>query len=656
MKKTNQNTVVVPIHLETGKGRVPGWGGVAKRVHEDFIPSHMASDLLNYTNRQGIQSYNIGTISTRPGYADAPTYQILSGSNDTSLFNQPSRLLAKFFPGQANSTAGKATFSGSGLNDLTLTTAVALDANIVVTIDGAGTPDTFSWTQDGVAGGTAVAITGASQQIGDTGWYVTFAATTGHTLTNNWTLEPTSQAPQILRIGGLSGVGAFQKWTGTSWTNITASGYTQGTLKGQWYPQWIIYDVPAGPYFVWVDPVNGLHVYDGTTDTKVNIPKYNDTSNNITGALWLAQVDGRLIVAGNITDSGQADILYVSAAGYYNQWESHNGGGQIPLYAAAGMNQSQVKRITGLAVLHGQTIAFVEDSRFVVSGIIAAGQVVQNYPGFGCFSGKTIVNEHNALYWWGKDGAYEWNGNEPVEIGQLIMPELYTLKMTAAHKFFGFSYEGQWWTNVKRTDGGYRNFVYDFATHQWFIFDIPMVAAYTSLTGVVDVGYLYFASPEAVSDKYKHYVFGVDPLNSHVAVYADKVTGATANARTGTAITANWTSGRIDFDDIFVKDFWLLHARIGTASSTSLAGGSSFTTARVSYNLDDGTGFSNHLDFTQTATTPYHALSFAGTGDTENETQGTLLQIKVNTVGTKRLDIKKVYVEFIPKQFMKHET
>jgi len=647
VKKADTGHIIVPIHREQGESRFPGWGGAMERVHEDLLPSHMASDILNITNRQGIQSYNIGTISTRSGYADSMNYQIPGGNADPGGFSFPSRFLARFYPGQATSVAGKVTFTGSGLDDLTLDTAVPLDEDIVITIDAEGAPDTFTWTHGGVVGNTGVAITGASQQIGTTGWYVTFAATTGHTDTEYWTIRPTSQAAQILRLAGAAGASAFQKWTGASWTEIT------GSLKGQWYPQWIVYDVPANPYFCWVDPVNGLHVYDGTDDVAQAIPKYNDTG-DITGALWLAQVDGRLIVAGNWLDAGQADVLYFSAAGDYTKWESHNGGGQVPLYASSGMDQSQMKRITGMTVLHGQLIVFTEDSRFVVSGIGTANQTVRNYPGFGCFSGKAIVNDNNHLYWWSKDGAYEWNGNEPIEIGQPIMPELYSLKVSAAHKFFGFVYEGQWWTNAIRTDGAYRNFVFDFATRQWFIFNIPMVAAYTSLTGLVDAGYLYFSSPEAVSAKYEHYIYGVDPLNSYAAVYGDKVTGVKA-ARTATDIPAHWTSGRMDFGDMFKKDFWLLHARIAIANSTSIPA-AAFTRARIDFNLNDADGFSGQLTFLETETTPYHALSFAGTDDVDNATQGTLVQVKLNVAGTKRLDLKRVYIEYVPSNIMEHET
>jgi len=553
---------------------MPGWGRAAFRQHEDFVPSHMATDILNMTNRQGIQSYNMGTLSSRPGYADSPKYQ-LGGKVDDTEFDYPSRFFAKFYPGQAT----------------------------------AETDGTYTYK------------------------------------------------PQVLRLAGAAGSSAFQKFDTSDgdWDNVTADGYVNGSIAGSWYPQTLVYDVPAGPYFCWIDPLNGLHVYDGTTDTKQEIPKY-DTAGNITGAMWLAQIDGRLVVTGNYSDTGQRNVLYYSASGDYTKWESHNGGGQIALYADDDEN-SQTRNITGIVTFHGQLIVFTGDGRFVISGIGTTNQTLRFYPGYGCASGKTISKTQSAIYWWGKDGAYEWNGNEVIEIGQLIMPQLYTLALSSALTFFSFVYEGQWWTNAVRTDGAYRNFVYDFATRQWFIFNIPMVAAWNSQAGLLDAGYLYFASPEAVGGKYKHYIFGVDPLNSHYPVYGDKVTGGTqgGNDRTATDIPFHWTSGRMDFGNYFIKDFWKIHARIAIANSTSIPA-AAFTSARVSYNLDDDTGFSDNLDFTQAASTPYHALSFAGTDDVENETNGTLLQIKLNGAGTKRLDIKKVFIEFYERKVAQHET
>lgn len=83
-------------------------------------------------------------------------------------------------------------FAGVGLDDATSggTYSGSDPLEYLVEIDGAGTPDTFRWSKDGGATWTAstVAITGSSQVL-DSGVTVTFAATTGHTVADQWTIK-----------------------------------------------------------------------------------------------------------------------------------------------------------------------------------------------------------------------------------------------------------------------------------------------------------------------------------------------------------------------------------------------------------------------------------------------------------------------------------
>jgi len=78
-------------------------------------------------------------------------------------------------------------FVGDGLNDATWGTgfAGAASSYFEVEIDGAGTPDTFKWRQDGGAWTEAVNITGAAQTLADS-QTISFAATTGHTVGDKW--------------------------------------------------------------------------------------------------------------------------------------------------------------------------------------------------------------------------------------------------------------------------------------------------------------------------------------------------------------------------------------------------------------------------------------------------------------------------------------
>lgn len=79
--------------------------------------------------------------------------------------------------------------TGSGLNDVTVggsyTASVA--ATFTIEITSAATPDVFRWKKDSGSWTTGVSVTGSAQTLSD-GVTVTFAATTGHTNGNVWTI------------------------------------------------------------------------------------------------------------------------------------------------------------------------------------------------------------------------------------------------------------------------------------------------------------------------------------------------------------------------------------------------------------------------------------------------------------------------------------
>ena len=80
-------------------------------------------------------------------------------------------------------------FKGNGLNDVAWGAGFSGGATAYyeVVIDGIGTPDTFKWRKNGGAWTETVAITGAAQTLDD-GQTITFAATTGHTLGDQWVI------------------------------------------------------------------------------------------------------------------------------------------------------------------------------------------------------------------------------------------------------------------------------------------------------------------------------------------------------------------------------------------------------------------------------------------------------------------------------------
>ena len=80
-------------------------------------------------------------------------------------------------------------FSGDGLDDLTAGGTYTGDDRtaFTITVDAESTTDTFKWQQDGGTETTGVSMTGSAQTLAE-GVTITFAATTGHTDGESWSV------------------------------------------------------------------------------------------------------------------------------------------------------------------------------------------------------------------------------------------------------------------------------------------------------------------------------------------------------------------------------------------------------------------------------------------------------------------------------------
>ena len=120
---------------------------------------------------------------------------------------------------------GNLDFTGSGLDDMSIggTYTEETDAEYLVEIDGTGTPDTFKWSKDGGTTweATGVSITGSAQTL-DNGVTVTFGATTGHTIGDQWTFR-----------GGYNSYFVYNGATIFTRFHIALMGGTTGTLNLQ---------------------------------------------------------------------------------------------------------------------------------------------------------------------------------------------------------------------------------------------------------------------------------------------------------------------------------------------------------------------------------------------------------------------------------------
>lgn len=140
-----------------------------------------------------------------------------------------------------NTVETSEVFTGAGLNDLTPagTYTGIVTATYTVIIDATGTPDTFKWKKNNGSFTTGVAITGSAQTLSD-GVTIAFAATTGHTLNDQWVITAISYTSQLdLLIQHFEGVntevygvleGDLIKKSGSSIAQEDANAFTSGVL------------------------------------------------------------------------------------------------------------------------------------------------------------------------------------------------------------------------------------------------------------------------------------------------------------------------------------------------------------------------------------------------------------------------------------------
>jgi hypothetical protein len=133
------------------------------------------------------------------------------------------------------------TFTGTGLDDCASggTFSGSVDTDYVVEVDGTGTPDTFRWSNDGglTWNTSTVNMTGSAQTL-ENGVQVTFTATTGHTVGDQWaftaivdTFKWSADGGSTWEATGISLTGAAQALSfGVTVTFGTVVGHTLNDL------------------------------------------------------------------------------------------------------------------------------------------------------------------------------------------------------------------------------------------------------------------------------------------------------------------------------------------------------------------------------------------------------------------------------------------
>jgi hypothetical protein len=156
-------------------------GGISAYI--EFLVCEEIYSSAPATDADDIVGIHLG--KTRPKLVGAAANKATTDWNDKAVANNNHLVLI------ASGQLGTIAFTGSGLNDMAhgLRSMFTLGSDITyrVKIDGTGSPNTFTWSDDG--GGTwdaaGVSITGADQLLNN-GTYVRFGAVTGHTLNDYW--------------------------------------------------------------------------------------------------------------------------------------------------------------------------------------------------------------------------------------------------------------------------------------------------------------------------------------------------------------------------------------------------------------------------------------------------------------------------------------
>jgi len=137
----------------------------------------------------GPTALNSGATSTSLHFFENKTLDVLLGTFGNKLFTTPTLAFPATWTERVGSQA--VVFTGSGLDDMTTsgTYTGAGDIEYKVVIDATGTPDTYEWFKDSVSQAAGVNIIGGAVLL-DNGLSITFAATTGHTVSDQWVFHP----------------------------------------------------------------------------------------------------------------------------------------------------------------------------------------------------------------------------------------------------------------------------------------------------------------------------------------------------------------------------------------------------------------------------------------------------------------------------------
>ncbi len=224
--------------------------------------------------------------------------------------------------GDGTGTTGTPTLVGSGLDDLTMDAASVYQGHRSVTyrvhIDGTGATDTFKWSRDDGVTWEAeeVPIAGAATAMElELGLLIEFAAITGHTLDDYWTIAVAPVFTTIAEVVDASGPGIEQATHDAPSQDITWMKRVAGLVSAGDHT----FDVNFIPKDATHDGTTGLVSLIGLQYTTAWQIIYNDAGGG-TASQWVLSaylvtfgedipVDGILKSSVTLKINGQPDFI-----------------------------------------------------------------------------------------------------------------------------------------------------------------------------------------------------------------------------------------------------------------------------------------------------------------------------------------------------------
>jgi hypothetical protein len=358
-------------------------GGLNSTSSALALKQNESSDLQN------IDFNRFGSFLKRGGYTQLNTVAFNGGATFVGLHWLQLSSGSNFLIGVAGNSIAKmdsldgtwdvidedqsVVFTGAGLDDATSsgTYTGTGDIEYKVVIDATGAPDTFEWFKDGVSQAAGVGITGAAQLL-DNGLSITFAATTGHTVTDQWVFHPA--------------------------VTITASNDN------------LISSITFRDTYLATNGVDLPFQWDGTGNVKLMT-----TPIGLTTAKFVETFQNYTILANTVVSGGVfKSRVHWSTINTIDTWSSTD---------LNDVNRDDGSEITGLKTLGEELIIFKE---FAIHKATFTGDrdipflFNKTRSRVGAVSGYSIQEVENGLVFRSKDGWYFFDGNNSFKISDRI--------------------------------------------------------------------------------------------------------------------------------------------------------------------------------------------------------------------------------------------